>query len=62
MGQDIIEGIYILIKPEHPDFVKDSYITLAEFSQYRRLWYGKMGSIQEQVHKEKYRTKLNGIW
>ena len=37
-GQDIREGIFNLIKSEHPDFDKDSYITLAELNQYRRLY------------------------
>lgn len=37
-GQDIREGIFNLIKSEHPDFDLDSYITLAELNQYRRLY------------------------
>jgi uncharacterized membrane protein len=37
-GQDIREGIFNLIKSKHPDFDKDSYITLAELNQYRRFY------------------------
>lgn len=37
-AQDIREGILNLIKSEHPDFNLDSYITLAELNQYRRLY------------------------
>ena len=37
-GQEIREGIFNLIKYEHPDFDKDSYITLSELNQYRRLY------------------------
>ena len=46
-GQDIREGIFNLIKSEHPDFDKDSYITLAELNQYRRLYLTSL-IIQEK--------------
>lgn len=37
-GQDIREGIFNLIRSEHPEFDKDSYITLSELNHYRRLY------------------------
>jgi uncharacterized membrane protein len=37
-GQDIREGIFDLIKSNYKDFDKDSYITLSELNQYRRLY------------------------
>lgn len=46
-GQDIREGIFNLIKSEHPDFDKDSYITLAQLNQYRRLYLTSL-IIQEK--------------
>ncbi len=46
-GQDIREGIFNLIKSEHPDFDKDSYITVAELNQYRRLYLTSL-IIQEK--------------
>ncbi len=46
-GQDIREGIFNLIKSEHPDFDKDCYITLAELNQYRRLYLTSL-IIQEK--------------
>jgi uncharacterized membrane protein len=46
-GQDIREGIFNLIKSEHPDFDKDSYITLSELNQYRRLYLTSL-IIQEK--------------
>ncbi len=46
-GQEIREGIFNLIKSEHPDFDKDSYITLSELNQYRRLYLTSL-IIQEK--------------
>lgn len=46
-GQDIREGVFNLIKSEHPDFEKDNYITLAELNQYRRLYLTSL-IIQEK--------------
>jgi len=46
-GQDIREGIFNLIKSDYPDFDKDSYITLAELNQYRRLYLTSL-IIQEK--------------
>ena len=46
-GQDIREGIFDLIKSEHPDFDNDSYITLAELNKYRRLYLTSL-IIQEK--------------
>lgn len=37
-ASDIREGIFNLIKSEHPDFNYESFITLAELNQYRRLY------------------------
>lgn len=37
-GQDVREGIFNLIKMDFPDFTKDSYISLTELNQYRRLY------------------------
>jgi uncharacterized membrane protein len=46
-GQEIREGVFNLIKSEHPDFDKDSFITLAELNQYRRLYLTSL-IIQEK--------------
>jgi len=46
-GQDIREGIFNLIKSNYPDFDKESYITLAELNQYRRLYLTSL-IIQEK--------------
>jgi uncharacterized membrane protein len=46
-GQDIREGVFNLIKSEHPDFDMDSYITLSELNQYRRLYLTSL-IIQEK--------------
>src|SRR5690606_20328314 len=46
-GQDIREGIFNLIKSDFPDFVKDSFITIAELNQYRRLYLTSL-IIQEK--------------
>lgn len=37
-GQDIREGIFNLIKSDFPDFDKESFITITELNQYRRLY------------------------
>lgn len=37
-GQDIREGIYQLIKKDHPSFNADAFITLDELNHYRRLY------------------------
>ena len=37
-GQEIREGIFNLIQSNIPDFNKDSYISLVELNQYRRLY------------------------
>jgi uncharacterized membrane protein len=37
-GQELREGIFDLIKSEHPDFDKDCYISIDEFNRYRRLY------------------------
>jgi uncharacterized membrane protein len=46
-AQDIREGVFNLIKTDHPDFDKESYITLAELNQYRRLYLTSL-IIQEK--------------
>lgn len=46
-AQDIREGIFNLIKAEHPDFNRECYITLAELNQYRRLYLTSL-IIQER--------------
>lgn len=46
-AQDIREGIFNLIKTDHPDFNRESYITLAELNQYRRLYLTSL-IIQEK--------------
>lgn len=46
-ASDIREGIFSLIKTEHPDFSKESYISLAELNQYRRLYLTSL-IIQEK--------------
>jgi len=56
-GQDIREGIFNLVKSEHPDFDLDSYITLAELNHYRRLYLtslitqekGELANIDKDV-------------
>jgi uncharacterized membrane protein len=56
-AQEIRVGIFKLIKSEHPDFNTDSYITLAELNQYRRLYLtsliiqekGELAIIDEDV-------------
>ena len=37
-GVDIRDGIYTLIKNEFPDFSLDSFISLSELNQYRRMY------------------------
>jgi len=37
-GQDIRGGIFNLIKSNFPDFEQDSFITIGELNQYRRLY------------------------
>ncbi len=57
LAQEIRAGIFNLIKSEHPDFNTDSYITLAELNQYRRLYLtsliiqekGELAIIDEDV-------------
>jgi uncharacterized membrane protein len=46
-GRDIREGILSLIKSEHPDFNTESYITLDELNQYRRLYLASL-IVQEK--------------
>lgn len=46
-GRDIREGILSLIKSEHPDFDTESYITLEELNQYRRLYLASL-IVQEK--------------
>ncbi len=38
LATDIREGIFNLIKMDHPDFNNESYITLTELNLYRRLY------------------------
>lgn len=46
-GEDIREGVFNLIKSEHPGFEKESYITLSELNRYRRLYLASL-IIQEK--------------
>ncbi len=46
-AKDIREGVFNLIKFDHPDFSKESYITLSELNQYRRLYLTSL-IIQEK--------------
>ncbi len=56
-GKEIREGIFNLIKSKHPDFHKDSYISLVELNKYRRLYLtslimqekGELASIDKDV-------------
>ncbi|WP_215223902.1 DUF1003 domain-containing protein [Echinicola shivajiensis] len=56
-GQDIREGIFNLIKSEHPEFDLSSFITLAELNQYRRHYLtslitqekGELANIDKDV-------------
>ncbi len=48
-AHEIREGIYKLIKAEHPDFEQDCSITLDELNHYRRLY---LSSIIEQERGE----------
>lgn len=41
-GQDIRASIFDLIRSKHPNFDKDSYISLGELNQYRRLYLASM--------------------
>lgn len=42
IGSDIRKGVFQLIQSEHPDFTKESYITLSELNQYRRLYLASL--------------------
>lgn len=42
LGSDIRKGVFQLIQSEHPDFTKESYITLSELNQYRRLYLASL--------------------
>ena len=44
-ASDIREGIYKLIKKDHPDFDQDCSITLDELNHYRRIY---LSSLIEQ--------------
>lgn len=46
-GQDIREGIFNLVKSEHPDFGTECYISLAELNHYRRHYLTSL-IIQEK--------------
>ncbi len=46
-AQDIREGIFNLIKSEHPEFGPDSYISLSELNHYRRAYLSAL-IIQEK--------------
>lgn len=46
-AQSIREGIFNLIKSDHPDFNKECFISLAELNQYRRLYLTSL-IIQEK--------------
>lgn len=56
-GEEIREGIFNLIRSDHPAFDKDAYISLAELNQYRRLYLaslivqesGEMAIIDQDV-------------
>lgn len=48
-ARDIREGIYKLIKTDHPDFDQDCSITLDELNHYRRLY---LSSLIEQERGE----------
>lgn len=37
-GQDIVQGVFDLIKSKFPDFSPDKYITISELNKYRRLY------------------------
>jgi uncharacterized membrane protein len=41
-AQDLREGIFNLIKSEHPDFNKDCFITLDELNHYRRHYLSSL--------------------
>jgi uncharacterized membrane protein len=41
-SQDLREGIFNLIKSDFPDFKKDSYISLDELNNYRRLYLSSL--------------------
>jgi len=46
-ARDIREGIFNLILADHPDFDRESYISLSELNQYRRLYLTSL-IIQEK--------------
>ena len=46
-AKDIREGIFNLIKSEHPEFTDKSYLTLAELNSYRRLYLSAL-IVQEK--------------
>jgi uncharacterized membrane protein len=56
-GSELREGIFNLIKTEHPDFGKDDYISIDELNQWRRLYLtsliikekGELAAIDQSV-------------
>jgi hypothetical protein len=56
-ASDIRAGIFNLIQSEHPSFEKDSFITLSELNQYRRLYLtnlivqerGELATLDKEV-------------
>ena len=65
-GQEIREGIFNLIQSNIPDFNKDSYISLVELNQYRRLYLtslivqekGELAVIDQDVKKKKKNNSI----
>jgi len=46
-GQDIREGVFNLIQNNFPNFDKESFITIAELNQYRRLYLASLVSQEK---------------
>jgi uncharacterized membrane protein len=67
-AHEIREGIYKLIKAEHPDFDQDCSITLDELNHYRRLYLssiieherGEMDNIDNSILSENIEDEIVG--
>lgn len=46
-GRDIREGIFNLIKSDFPDFDQESFITIDELNQYRRLYLTSLITLEK---------------
>lgn len=60
-AQELREGIFMLLKTDHPDITEDCYITLEELNHYRRLYLTSLIAQEKGELAEVDKDVMNAI-